>query len=87
MKRKRWLQHGLLAAALFTGVGCALPAGTAVFVDIRAGDFWSGKGELLEVSADQRRCRVAVRDRALIPRELWVDCNHIHPRAREATRA
>ena len=65
---------------LLTG-GCLMPnGGTAVYVDGWAGDFWSGKGRLLEVSPDQRQCRVAVRDRALIVRKMWVDCASIHPR-------
>ena len=61
--------------------GCLMPGqGTAVFVDMRAGKFWSGKGMLLEVSPDQKRCRVAVRDRALIVHEMWVDCRWVHER-------
>ena len=61
--------------------GCMLPAqGTAVFVDMRAGTFWSGKGKLTEVSPDKKRCRVSVRDRALIVKDLWVDCRWVHER-------
>jgi hypothetical protein len=61
--------------------GCLMPAqGTPVFVDMRAGDFWSGKGMLLEVSPDKKRCQVVVRDRALIVRELDVDCRWVHER-------
>jgi hypothetical protein len=60
---------------------CAMPGrGTPVFVDVRAGDFWSGEGLLTEVSEDEQRCRVSVRDRALIVRDLWVDCQRVHPR-------
>jgi hypothetical protein len=71
---------GLCALALAVG-GCLMPAqGTAVFVDMRAGSFWSGKGMLLEVSQDKTRCRVVVRDRALIVHELWVDCRWVHER-------
>lgn len=62
-------------------VGCLMPnRGTPVFVDVRAGDFWSGNGLLTEVSDDQKRCRVSVRDRALIVRDLWVDCQRVHSR-------
>lgn len=61
--------------------GCLIPnQGTPVFVDMRAGDFWSGKGMLQEVSPDKKRCRVVVRDRALIVHELWVDCRWVHER-------
>ncbi len=73
-----------LAAALLLlagSSGCLIPAkGTPVFVDGREGDFWSGKGMLLEVSPDRERCRVKIRDRALIVRDRWVECRHIHPR-------
>lgn len=69
----------LLVPAL---LACQLPSGgTPVFVDMRAGDFWSGEGKLLEVSADQQRCRVAVRSRTLEVRERWVDCAHVHARS------
>ena len=69
----------LLAALLLTG--CLMPTrGTTVYVDAWAGDFWSGKGMLLEVSPDQKRCKIAVRDRALLVREIWVDCTSVHPR-------
>jgi hypothetical protein len=54
--------------------------GTPVFVDVRAGDFWSGDGLLTEVSADQQQCRVSVRDTALIVQDLWVDCQRVHRR-------
>lgn len=67
-----------LAIALF---GCTMPnRGTPVFVDVRAGDFWSGKGLLTEVSEDKTKCRVSVRDRALIVQDLWVDCQRVHDR-------
>ena len=70
----------LCCAGLLLG-GCVMPSGgTPVFVDLRAGDFWSGKGRLLEVSADQQRCRVAVRDRALFVKRLWTSCLSVHPR-------
>jgi len=62
-------------------LACTMPSkGTPVFVDVRAGDFWSGKGLMTEVSEDKRTCRVSVRDRALIVRDLWVDCQRIHRR-------
>jgi len=61
--------------------GCLMPGqGTPVFVDMRAGDFWSGKGMLTEVSPDKKRCRVSVRDRALIVHDLWTDCRWVHER-------
>lgn len=68
-----------LAALLLTG--CLMPKrGTPVYVDAWAGDFWSGKGLLLEATPDQKRCKIAVRDRALLVREMWVDCTSVHPR-------
>ena len=68
----------LVALALLVA-GCLLPnRGTPVFVDRRAGDFWTGEGMLLEVSANQQRCRVAVRDRALYVRHMWVECRFVH---------
>ena len=70
----------LLAASLWLG-GCLMPnRGTPVFVDSRAGDYWSGKGWLLEVSPDRTRCRVAVRDDALFVRKPWVPCSSVHER-------
>jgi hypothetical protein len=69
-----------LASLLLCG-GCMLPSkGTPVFVDVRAGDFWSGDGLLTEVSPDKRKCRVSVRDRALVVQDLWVDCERVHGR-------
>jgi hypothetical protein len=69
------------ATALCLFSGCTLPRqGTPVFVDFRAGNFWSGKGVLVDVSDDRTRCRVAVRDRALLVRKMWVDCPRVHPR-------
>lgn len=74
----------LVLAALVIGAGpagCLLPnRGTPIFVDGFAGDFWSGKGLLLEVSPDQKQCLVAARDTALIVRERWVACTSVHPR-------
>lgn len=70
----------LLLALLLSG--CQMPArGTPVHVDLRAGNFWSGKGLLLEVNEADQRCRVAVRDRALVVRKKWVDCRHVHARS------
>ena len=78
MRPLRWL--ACLATALLLG-GCLMPRqGTPVYVDAWAGDFWSGKGMLLEVTANRERCRVAVRDRALIVQEQWVVCTSVHPR-------
>ena len=66
---------------LVSAGGCLLPVqGTPVFVDMRAGRFWSGKGMLVEVSPDKQRCHIKVRDNALIVRNLWVDCTRVHPR-------
>ena len=77
--RRRFSLPGALAGLFLAG--CTMPnGGTPVFVDFRAGSFWSGKGLLVEVTEDQRRCKVAVRDRALLVRELWVDCSSVHPR-------
>lgn len=60
---------------------CLVPAqGTPVHVDMRAGSFWSGQGQLLEVSSDERHCRVAIRENTLFVREHWVSCDHVHPR-------
>ena len=62
-------------------VGCLMPTrGTPVFVDARAGRFWTGEAVLMEVSADREQCHIAVRDRALIVRKLWVECKRIHPK-------
>ena len=69
----------LLASASLTG--CLMPTrGTPVWVDQRSGEYWSGKGLLLEVSEDRSRCLVAARDRALIVRKRWVDCIGVHTR-------
>jgi hypothetical protein len=63
-------------------LACQMPSGgTPVFVDMRAGDFWSGEAKLLEVSDDQQRCRVAVRSRSLVVRKRWVDCAYVHARS------
>jgi hypothetical protein len=71
---------GCLAFGLLSG--CLLPnRGTPVHVDMRAGEFWSGRGRLLEVSEDQTRCRVAVRHRTGYVQERWVDCRFVHARS------
>ncbi len=71
----------LLALLLLLAPGCLVPArGTEVRVDMRAGRFWSGEGRLLEVSADERRCRVAIRGVSLVVTERWVSCDAVHPR-------
>jgi hypothetical protein len=81
MADRRMARALVLALAISALLACAMPKrGTPVFVDARAGDFWSGRGKLLEVSEDRSRCRVAVRDRALQVRTLWVDCTWVHPR-------
>ena len=77
----RTLARLLCLACAAAALGCLIPdQGTPVWVDSRAGEFWDGRGKLLEVSEDQRRCRVAVRDRALIVQDRWVDCRSVHPR-------
>jgi hypothetical protein len=84
MSAARALPLALLLAALATS-GCLMPSkGTPVFVDHRAGTFWSGKGLLLEVSEDRLECKVAVRDRALFVHERWVHCASVHPRSPSA---
>lgn len=76
----RRLRLGLLGLPLLLGA-CLVPArGTPVQVDMRAGSFWSGDGQLLEVSDDRQRCRVVVRDRSLVVRERWVSCDFVHAR-------
>ena len=78
MRPLHWL--ACLTAALLA-LGCLMPQqGTPVYVDAWAGDFWSGKGMLLEVSEDRERCRVAVRDRALMVQDRWVACKSVHLR-------
>lgn len=67
----------LLALAL---AGCLMPKGTPVYVSKQAGDWWSGKGVLMEVSEDETRCHVAARDRALVVDKKWVDCRYVHER-------
>jgi hypothetical protein len=81
MQSIRILALAVLAVTLLAAGGCVMPSkGTLVYVDRRAGSFWSGKGKLLEVSKDQSECRVAVRDRALIVHTMWVECRSVHPR-------
>ena len=81
MGSRRLLRPLVAATAALLLTGCLMPKrGTPVYVDAWAGDFWSGKGLLLEVTPDQKRCKVAVRDRALLVREMWVDCTSVHPR-------
>jgi hypothetical protein len=88
MSPRRRLRPALLLAAFGLGLGqlgCLMPSkGTPVFVDHRAGEFWSGKGLLLEVSQDRLQCKVAVRDRALFVHERWVSCASVHPRSPSA---
>lgn len=70
----------LLICGLLLSLGCIqMPSrGTRAFIDMRAGDFWTGDGLLLEVSQDQQRCFVAVRDRTWLVQKRWVDCAHVH---------
>jgi hypothetical protein len=77
-----WMRIRLLALlAALASSGCLMPnGGTPVLVDSRAGDFWSGKGLLIEVSPDHKRCKVVIRDNALFVREMWLDCVTVHPR-------
>ena len=75
----RWVPVLALVGLL---AGCVMPAqGTPVFVDMRAGRFYSGEGMLHEVSDDQERCRVSIRDPSLIVRERWVLCRYVHSRS------
>jgi len=77
----RRLWRVLVAAICLLTVSSCLPTkGTLVFVDGDAGRFWSGKGVLTEVSPDETKCRVVVRDSTLITRDRWVNCNDVHPR-------
>jgi len=69
-----------IGACLLGSAGCISNRGTPVFVDYGALEVWSGKGMLIEVSPDQARCRVIVRDEYLIRRDRWVPCIHVHPR-------
>lgn len=76
---RRWILLSLLGLA---ALGCVMPAqGTPVFVDMRAGRFWSGEGMLHEVSDNDERCRVSVRDSTLVVRERWVLCRYVHARS------
>ncbi|MBW2270408.1 MAG: hypothetical protein JRH16_17720 [Deltaproteobacteria bacterium] len=71
----------LLTLLPLLAAGCVVPArGTPVHVDMRAGKFWSGSGQLLEVSADEGRCLVAIRGSSLLVTEKWVSCDSVHPR-------
>jgi hypothetical protein len=63
----------LLGAALLGG--CIMPRGRPVIVEQRTGDYW-----LLETSEDGLRCRVAVRDTALVVGKKWVPCKYVHAR-------
>lgn len=75
-------RNGLLLLSLpLFAFGCLVPAkGTPVHVDLRAGDFWSGEGQLLQVSDDEQQCLVAIRGTSLLVTERWVRCDTVHPR-------
>ena len=84
------MRRSLVLPGLFVLVGllvplllaCQLPTGgTPVFVDMRAGNFWSGNGKLLEVSDDEKLCRVSVRHRSMVVQEQWVDCAYVHSKS------
>ena len=76
---RRRLAIALGLALLATGCVFMPSRGTPVIVDQRAGRFWSGDGMLLEVSEDEKSCRVAVRDRSLVfVRRFWTACAHVH---------
>ena len=78
------MQRPLLLWALLLGLlatGCLMPRGTPVIVEARTGRYWSGNGVLLEVSEDQRQCRVAVRNAGLIVEKKWVACAWVHLRS------
>jgi hypothetical protein len=73
--------RSVLLALPFVLAACLVPArGTPVHVDMRAGRFWTGEGQLLEVSDDRQGCLVAVRERTLVVRERWVSCDFVHAR-------
>ena len=73
--------RALAAVTFLLTISSCLPSrGTLIFVDRDAGNFWSGKGVLVEVSPDETQCRVVVRDAVLIKRDRWVHCNDVHPR-------
>jgi hypothetical protein len=75
------LAAGLLLGGTLLAAGCVfMPSGgTPVLVDHRAGSFWSPEGRLLSVSEDEKRCRVAVRDRSLVfVRTFWTECRYVH---------
>jgi hypothetical protein len=83
MSEKILLRLAVAGASVIAALllACTMPSqGTPVFVDVRAGDFWSGKALLTEVSEDKQDCRVSVLDRALIVKDLWVDCQRVHRR-------
>lgn len=80
MGKRRWGLTILLLICLLMGSSCLPTRGTTIYLDRGAGTFWSGKGVLVEVSADETQCRVVVRDTYLITRKTWVPCRNVHPR-------
>ncbi len=78
MSRTRAVAAALAALLL---AGCfTMPVGEPVYVDSRAGRFYSGEGVLLEVSDSQEHCRIAARERSLLVTEKWVLCRYVHRR-------
>ena len=80
MRIQWWVSTIFLMTCLLVGSSCIPNRGTPVYVDTSAGNLWSGKGVLVEVSEDETQCRVVVRDANLITRNRWLDCRHVHPR-------
>jgi len=76
----RILARWVVLAATAALIGCLPNRGTPVFVDGSTGNYWSGKGVLVEVSPDQTQCRVVVYDGTLIRRDRWLSCDAVHPR-------
>ena len=71
----------LASLCLLLAAGCVTPAeDTPVLVDMQAGRFWNGKGQLVQVSDDEKQCLVAIRGMSLLVTEQWVSCDSVHPR-------
>jgi hypothetical protein len=80
------LRNQLLAMLLLPLCGAPLGClfmprdGTDVYVERRTGKYWSGEGKLVEVSPDERSCKVYVRTNALFVEGKWIDCRYVHAR-------